>query len=552
MKLEFTTKEKLNKRFESVKSEFQLWTAALKELKKYINPTRGKFDDTTNRGTMIDHKTILDGHATQACRILASGMQSGMTSPSRPWMRLEVADKSLMAVQRVRMWLDEVTELLLEVCANSNIYSIFYTLYEEIGTFGFGAAAVLEDYKDIFRGRSFTVGTYYFAIDERGVVDTFAREFQQTIGQTVKMFGYKNCSDAVKVKYDNNRIDEWVKIRHLIEPNDNRIKGQLGLNGMAYRSVYWEPDQADTALAVKGFEEFPILAPRWDVPTTDTIYAYGPGWHALGNVKQLQKTVLDKLLAQEKSHNPPLQADGSVDGFVDILPGGITRTSSTISNGGVRPAYQVNPNLESFIELINSLKEAINKDFFVDLFLMMINFDKSNMTATEVAERQQEKIMMMGPVLERLQKEMLEPFIERIYGIMERNMLIPPAPEELEGAELKVSYVSILAQAQKAVGIESISRVIGFVNGLAPIQPNVVDVLDTDEIIKEVSRLEGAPAKIINEQMVIQQIREQRQKMEQLLQQLEMADKAATASKNAANAKLGDDNVLSRMAEAGS
>lgn len=529
--------------------EANKWTAAWKELAKYINPTRGRFDDVPNRGKMIDHTVILDGHATQASRILASGMQSGMTSPTRPWFKLSIDDDALANLPPVQMWLDETQKSMLKICNASNIYGVFYQMYEEIGDFGTAAAIFLEDYEDVIRGRSFTIGEYALGINDKGVVDSFARKMKMTVGQMVNMFGLDNCSDTVKNSYNTNNIDVWIDVYHLIEPNDKRIKGEIGVKNMAFRSVYWESGTGEEVLQVGGFEEFPVIAPRWDTITTDMIYGYGPGWHLLGNVKQLQKTQLDKLLAQEKSHNPPMQKDSSVDGMVDLLPGGVTTSSSTLPNAGIRPAYQVNANLESFLELIESLKTSINKDFFVDLFLMMINFDKSNMTATEVAERQQEKILMMGPVLEKLQKEMLDPFVKRIYGIMERNFLLPPPPEEMEGAEIKIEYVSILAQAQKAVGIESISRVIGFINGVSAIKQDAGDVYDIDEAIREVAKMEGTPAKLIVEQKVVAQIREGRAQQQQVAQQMEMASKGADAMKTASQAKLDDDNMLSRATE---
>jgi len=549
VKIPFDNKEILQKRYNQMWLEANKWTAAWKELAKYINPTRGRFDDVPNRGKMIDHTVILDGHATQASRILASGMQSGMTSPTRPWFKLSIDDDALANLPPVQMWLDETQKSMLKICNASNIYGVFYQMYEEIGDFGTAAAIFLEDYEDVIRGRSFTIGEYALGINDKGVVDSFARKMKMTVGQMVNMFGLDNCSDTVKNSYNTNNIDVWIDVYHLIEPNDKRIKGEIGVKNMAFRSVYWESGTGEEVLQVGGFEEFPVIAPRWDTITTDMIYGYGPGWHLLGNVKQLQKTQLDKLLAQEKSHNPPMQKDSSVDGMVDLLPGGVTTSSSTLPNAGIRPAYQVNANLESFLELIESLKTSINKDFFVDLFLMMINFDKSNMTATEVAERQQEKILMMGPVLEKLQKEMLDPFVKRIYGIMERNFLLPPPPEEMEGAEIKIEYVSILAQAQKAVGIESISRVIGFINGVSAIKQDAGDVYDIDEAIREVAKMEGTPAKLIVEQKVVAQIREGRAQQQQVAQQMEMASKGADAMKTASQAKLDDDNMLSRATE---
>lgn len=549
MKIDMKAKEALKKRFVSIEQEFQKWTPAFKDLSKYVAPLRGRFDgDLPNRGTMIDHKTILDGHATQASRILASGMQSGVTSPSRPWIALRVVDQSLMALHNVRVWLDTVSSIMHDVCNNTNVYGVFYSMYEEIGDFGTACAIILEDFDKVIRAKVFTIGEYYLGANDKGEIDTFGRRMQLTVSQCVESFGLENCSATVKNLYEQNKMDEWVKIRHLIEPNKKRIEGFSDAQNMPFRSVYWEESQsADGVLAFRGFEEFPVIAPRWDTVTTDTIYGYGPGWNALGNVKQLQKTQLDKLLAQEKAHNPPVQKDSSVEGHANLLPGGVTTVSSTLPNAGVRPAYQVNANLESFIELINSLREAINKDFFVDMFLMMVNFDKSNMTATEVAERQQEKMLMLGPVLERLQREMLDPFVERLFNILERNMLLPPPPEELQGAQLQVEYVSVLAQAQKAIGVNAISRVVGFISGVSPIKTDAADVLDIDEAIREVANLEGVPAKLMMQRKVVQEIRAQRAQAQQMQQQLAAAETASKAAKNASLAKMDTDNVLSRM-----
>jgi len=544
MEIDQKTKDMIQERFKAIEYESQKWTAAWRDIAKYEAPTRGRFDDLPNRGKMIDHKTILDGHATQASKIMASGMQSGMTSPTRPWIALRVKDPELMAKPNVRMWLDEVTKLMLDVCSDSNIYSVFYSMYEEIANFGVTAAIILEDYDDVIRGRSFTIGEYFLGINAKGVVDTFGRKMQMTVSQVVDAFGIENVSSSVKTAYEGNRVDDWVKINHLIEPNTRRVDGFVDQQNMPFRSVYWEVGQSNLLLAFKGFEEFPVIAPRWDTVTTDTVYGYGPGWNALGNVKQLQKTVLDKLLAQEKAHNPPVQKDSSVEGHVNLLPGGVTTTSSALPNAGVRPAYQVNANLESFIELIGELKASINKDFFVDLFLMMINFDKSNMTATEVAERQQEKIMMMGPILEKLQSEMLDPFVERLYGILNRNAMLPEPPEEIMDMAIEPEYVSILAQAQKAVGVNSISRVLGFIGGAAPIYPDAPDNIDIDEAIREVAILEGVPAKLILEKKVVQQIREQRAQAQQMQQQMAMASQGAKAAKDLANAKTSEPSAL--------
>lgn len=549
MQIKAETLQKIQKRFHDIEAEYQNWRSSHKELARYINPTRGRFDDVPNRGTMINHKEILDDHATQCSRILASGMQTGMTSPSRPWFKVEVDNEEAMKVASVGMWCDAVTNLMLDVCSQSNVYGGFFSQYEEIGDFGVSAAIVLSDYDKVIRMRTFTIGEYFLGVNDQGIVDTFGRRFQMTSGQLVKKFGYENCSANVQNLWDTNRKDVWIKVEHLIEPNDTKIEGFVDNQNMPFRSIYWEVGQNLSVLSKGGFRKFPVLAPRWDIPTTDMVYGYGPGWFALGHVKQLQKTHLDKLLAQEKSHNPPVQKDASVDGFVDLLPGGVTATSSSLPNAGIRPAYQVNTNLESFIELINGLKDSIKKDFFVDLFLMMINFDKSNMTATEVAERQQEKMMMLGPVVERLQKEMLDPFLDILYDILEDNNLLPVPPKEISGQNLKIKYVSILAQAQRAVGVNAISRVIGFISAVTPYKQDASDVLDIDEAIREVAKMEGIAMKLMPDRRIIQQIRDQRAQALQTQQNLAAMGSMAKAAKDAANAKLTEPSVLSGLQE---
>ena len=154
---------------------------------------------------------------------------------------------------------------------------------------------------------------------------------------------------------------------------------------------------------------------------------------------------------------------------------------------------------------------------------------------------------MLGPVLERLQREMLDPFVERLFNILERNMLLPPPPEELQGAQLQVEYVSVLAQAQKAIGVNAISRVVGFISGVSPIKTDAADVLDIDEAIREVANLEGVPAKLMMQRKVVQEIRAQRAQAQQMQQQLAAAETASKAAKNASLAKMDTDNVLSRM-----
>ena len=531
-----------DRRFEGLKSEFvNGWKTSCMDLRDYIQPTRGNFDeDIEKRGEMIDHQKVLDGYASIASEILASGLLSGMTSPSRPWFKLAIDDDLFNNEPIVRQWLDDTEKRIRTVLNQSNTYQALYGTYKEIGTFGSGAFIVLEDFEDVVRIHTFTSGEYFLGIDNRGRVTSFAREYWMTVEQLVNEFGLESCSPQVQSQWQTGKRNAYHQVKHLIEKNDYKIEG-VPENGMEFRSLYWEAgNKAGDFLAKRGFNRFPIIAPRWETVTTSQVYGKGPGWNALGDIKQLQKTTDDKLKIQEKLHNPPVTADDDIEGFINLVPGGVSRTSPNAPDGGVRPAYTVPDALQSFIEMETHLKENIDKFFFVNLFLMLINIDKTNMTATEISERQQEKIMMMGPILHRLQEELLDPLIDLIFGVMLDNGLIAPPPEQIQGLELRVRYISVLAQAQEAVGVNQIKRVMESALAISQARPDILDNFNFDEIAKQLNEMEGAPAKLILDQEAIDELRAQRQQV-QAAQQLAVIGKdggAAVDSMASANQKL--------------
>ena len=528
-------KVQFNKRFEAMKANGLLWRPAWMEMTKYIDQLRGIFETAPQkRAQLPDFQTIIDNHANWAANVLASGLMSGMTSPSMPWLKISLDN---LETPEIRQWLDKVQDLIYQVLDNSNIYNSLHHAYKEL-PWGTGCFALLDDFEEVARTQSYTIGEYYLGIDNKGRVNSFCREFWMTVGQLVEEFGYENCSPTVRNHFDMNQPDVWIKVRNLIEPNETRLPMMADFKNMPFRSVYWDnADHGDVFLALRGFKRFPIIAPRWETITTDSIYGKGPGWQALGDIKQLQKTVLDKLLAQEKIHNPPVQKDASVEGDVWTIPGGVTTSSAmNVPNAGVRATYQIqNAQLESFKDLINDIKMAINKAFYVDLFQMMSQLNSTTMrTAAEIQERKQEQIMLMGPILYNLKTELLNPLVSGIYSMLAENHLLPPPPKQIKGMPVKIEYISVLAQAEKMVGVNQINAVIGFVASMNQIAPGLAQtsarVLDLDECVREVSQMVGIPARLVKDQAQVaqeDQAAAQQQKMAAAAAQAEPLSKAA-------------------------
>jgi hypothetical protein len=525
------------KRAAALKLEGEQWYPAWQDLSDYINPTRGFFSNTRpNQGKKIDHKKVLDSCAEESVATLAAGMLSGLTSPSRPWVKLELDDKDLMKYTPVKLWLDDTERRLLAVYGKSNVYGSLFSMYEELGTFGSACSFLQEDYNDVVRMRVYTAGEYYFGTSASGRVNSFYRRFWMTVGQMVEEFGEANVSDSTLQAFRNNQPDQWRIVNFLCEDNDKRLTEYIDWRNMAYRCVYWEDgSKEDSFLRMGGYEEFPILGPRWSTTTTADSYGRGPGWKALGHSRMLQKLNKDYLIALSKVVRPPVQVDASVQGEVNMAADGITRFSAMLPNAGVKPSYQINPDLAAMDAKILRTQDEIKKKFFVDLFLMLADAERTgrNVTAYEIMQKKAEAVQVLGPVLERTEGELLNPMNDRTLMIMSRNGLLLPPPEEIQGMELKFKYVSVLAQAQKMAGIEGIDQWRASVESSVQINPECIDIINYDGLNNEKAEMMGVPAVAVNDEQVMQQKRNVRRQQAEAAaeqqQQLAMAEAASKA-----------------------
>ena len=524
---------KLRKRVADMEEQRQPLIPVWREISKYIAPGRGVYErQEPDRGDRKDEH-LLDPTPLQALHVLGAGMQGGLTSPSRPWFRLGVTDPDLADNGPVRLWLDDVERRMMHVLGQSNLYNCLHTLYTEIGAFGVGAMLIEDDLNSVVRGRTMTAGEYCVGYSASGLPDSFARTFWMTAAQMAERFGKDNLSETAKNSLEGGRVDRWFRVCHLILPNvDHRRDSPLAGN-MPILSVYWEEAQTEKALSVAGYEEFPVMAPRWEVAGSD-FYGRGPGWNALGEAKTLQEMRFDYLVAQKMGIHPPMVGpEGLRKARSSLEPGGITYVPTGDPNMAFRPLYQIRPDIPGQLQAMADSRDMIKTTFFADLFLTIILSNNRDMTAREVEERHNEKMMMLGPVLERLENELLDPLIGRVFVLMDRRGLVPDAPEELRGRNLKVEYISTLAQAQQMVGLGSIDRLAQFVGGMAQFKPEVLDKFDADEAADQYARMLGVPAAVVVSDEDVAALRQAR------MQQQQMAEQMAAAQQMAQTAQLG-------------
>lgn len=449
------TRDKLFTRWGMLKSERASWLAHWQEITNYLLPRNGRYFRQDRDKGWRRHNNIYDNTGTRALRTLGAGMMAGATSPARQWFRLATADPELNSYQPVKLWLDDVTRRMQLVFQKSNTYRALHSMYEELGAFGTAASLVLPDFKNVLHQYPITCGEYCIATDFQGRVTTLYREFEVTVADLVKEFGYENCSVTVRNMYDRGTLDAWIPIIHAIEPRTDRDHKKRDSKNMPYGSWYFEVGgEEGKFLRESGFQQFPALVPRWSTAGGD-IYGNSPGMEALGDIKQLQHEQLRKAQAIDFQTKPPLQVPISMKNRdVETLPGGISFVDG--AGMGIKTAFEVNLNLQYLLNDIMDCRERVRGAFYADMFLMLATQPNTRMTATEVAERHEEKLLMLGPVLERLHNELLDPLVDITFTRMLQAGIVPPAPEELQGMDLNVEFVSMLAQAQRAIGTNSV------------------------------------------------------------------------------------------------
>jgi len=531
-----------------LKTERSSWMAHWQEISTRLLPRAGRyFVQDRNKGQKR-HNNIYDSTASKAHGILAAGMMSGLTSPARPWFRLATGDDALDEYHSVKTWLDSVTRLMHRIFQRSNTYRALHSSYEELGAFGTSASIIIDDFQNVIHHLPLTVGEYALSTDWRGNVVTLYREFQRQVGQIVREFGRENCSGTVQNLYDRGALEQWITLIHAIEPRDDRDPSKSDPQNMAWRSVYFELNgNQKHCLRESGFKRFRALAPRWIVRGGD-IYGESPAMTALGDINQLQHQQLRKAQGIDYKTRPPLQAPTAMKNRdVEMLPGGVTYFDQTSPHSGIRPAWEVNLDLSHLLEDIHDVRGRINACFFADLFLMLANQTDTRMTATEVAERHEEKLLMLGPVLERLQNELLDPLIEITFDRIMEAGLVPPPPPELQGRELNVELVSMLAQAQRAVATNSIDRFVANVGAVAQYKPEVLDRINADAWVETYADALGVTPAILIPKETAEAIRQQRAHAQQEAQQSALLEQAASTAQKLAAAPTDQPNALTNV-----
>lgn len=529
----------ITRRYEALKTERSGWDTAWASLAELFLPCRWRSDsdETAHKSPKLNGR-LVNSAGVLAMRTLAAGMQGGMTSPVRPWFRLVLKDKEGGGPSGLNAWLDEVTQRMQSILHKSNFYNAVHGLYADLGTFG---TALLIETADA-DGISFHLvraGEYVLDINGRGEVDTFFRRISMTARQIVDRWGEGVPSairEAAKTRNGQGGVTRFDVIHGVFPRADLQPGVALGPESKPFVSVYFcatggaggKPE----LLSEGGYDMFPGFAPRWDVNGTD-VYGRSPAMDVTPDCKMLQAMTSTLRRMQHKIADPPMVADENIRRYgVTLDPGSLSFVSmAAFAQSGGMPVMAVQQPepaaLNYTMQGIRDVEQIIHDGLYTDLFRMLIDDNRRQITATEIQAKQQEKMILIGPVVERLQKELLEPLIARTFALMREWGALPAPPDGMDAAELDVSFESVLAQAQKMTATSAIDQGLAFMVQSAQANPDVLDMLDFDAMGKAYLDRIGMPESCVRDEQDIALMREQRAAAQAQAEQQAQAAQAA-------------------------
>jgi len=540
-------------RLESMRQARNSWWKHWAQIGQFMMPRRNVWltaNKTESKGNPVNDK-VMNERAILAANVCATGIVAGTTSQGSAWFVPKIFNQEFDDNTEEKRWLDKVQALMSLVLQESNYYEAKATQALDLCIYGTSPILIEEDFDDVINCYVPTIGEFFVANNDRGKVGTIAREYGYTVAQLVRKFGIYNVTENVKTLYNDvsgSGRNTEITVCMMIEENDDNWAGKPVPKAFKWREVIWEKGAScDKILAVRGFYEKPFSCVRWNLSGNDA-YGSSPGMTALGAAKQIQHEEFSKGKSIDYARLPPMVADISMKNQpASFIPGGLTYTATGVNGVGIKPAFEINPNVINLLAQDIAIVEArIKEIFYNDLFMTVTNLDTAR-TATEINARKQEQLIQLGPVLGRLQAE-LDDDLDRVFGIMWRKGLIPQPPESIQGKPIKMEYSSMLAEAQRASSVTAIEQLAAFAGNIAAVEPKVIKRPNWDELIKIYADALRVPSKGINSDDEVTAGLEAEAQQQQQQAMMEQSMMAIQGAKTLSETQVGGgQNAIERM-----
>jgi len=514
-------------------------------ISEYLLTHRGFWpkEGDTKTSILQRGKKNINPAATLSLERAAGGLTTGMTPEGQPWFSLRLADSKLMEAEGVRDHLAERERVINHQLRKSGFYQAIHEFNIEL--LGFGGALLFDDTSEetISRYEDCTVGTYCIAMDSNNKLDTVTRRMRWSVKALKDKFGLTKLSDRAKRLLETKPYTK-VDVVHVVRPREQRDDTKIDKLNMKYESIMYEDMvMAEDAQEVSrdilregGYHEMPYdYTPYTRVGDSD--YGMGPGHLVLWHSQQLNETERQKIIALQKLINPPMKKPASVKGRLNVGPAQETSVSATDSQG-VAPLYEVPVQgyqsvLQEIQDVMLRIAAVTKADLFYDLPAEMRPKD---MTLGEYMERKRERMQQIAPVVSLYEPSVLDSVIVRENNRADRLGLFPePPPALVEAGEIEIVYTSMVAKSLRQVGAEATRVVLSDVKGIVDIQmaagvkPTILNKVNLPQALDELAEGSGAPASIVNDDSVYEELTAQDEAAEAAEMQNQQAMEGADA-----------------------
>lgn len=512
-----TKRKHFTQRLDALKETRSLLEPEWKEIRSYLAPDTGCFDDPTSTSAMKKdafYKQNVNTLPSFYFYQLAVALVMNLTPSRLHWFRLRVPEQTW----EEQAFLKQAEDKMLRVFSKAGVYDHLMNMFYEAPLYGCAAMGINEDLELGVDLVPSTIGEFWLAEDYRGVPNCIYRRFAMSAFNLQAQFGYDKCPDVVKKALDGEKFDTEFTVIHAIEQNP-RYNPKNPFN-KEYISVYFceEAKEEDGFLEYKTTKRFPFVTCRWDRYGKNP-YGFGIGRRVLGDVKSLQAYEKDLAKASKKKISPPLK--GSVDLKKVVIDTSAEAVTYTNDPNGLTPLFNVNYETREALENIQRINDRIYRMTYNDLFLAILNKDKT-MSATEAAAIVKEK-EALGAVVERFQRETLKPLIENTFLILLEQGALGEVPPSMRGKDMSIEYQSVLSSTQEIGDLQNIDRWLQFVSQVATINPEVARKPDVLAIADYYADRLNIDFNLIKDNEAVQQQQQEEAEAQAQLEQQQLA-----------------------------
>ena len=516
---------------EQMVSDRGVWEEHWREIAERVLPRQDWFQASNKTPGEKRTEKVFDATAGLALERFAAAMESMLTPRTMRWHKLKVRNPAISDNKAIQAYLDEVTNILFQVRYNpkANFASQVHENYMSLGAFGTGAIFIDDVIGTGIRYRSIHLSEVYFCENYAGIIDKVHRKFEMTARQAAQRWGVERLPDKVRAALEKQPETKFEFI-HCVKPNDDMMPGRRDYRGMPYVSYYISTD-GKSIISEGGFRTMPYAVSRY-VTAPKEIYGRSPAMTVLPEIKMINEMSKTVIRAAHKIVDPPLllQEDGVLQAF-NARPGALNFGGVNERGEQMVQPLQTGARVDIGMDMMEQRRKVINDAFLITLFQILV--ESPNMTATEAMLRAQEKGALLAPTMGRQQSEMLGPMIERELDILATAGVLPPMPDELAemGGDVEIEYVSPLNRAQRAEEGVAILRTLESVTPLAQIDPSVMMIFNPEMIARELSEINGVPAKVLRSREEIEAMKMEQAQMAEAQQLLQAAPVVANSAK---------------------